>query len=371
MTTVFAGATIFSGNEFIHNQELLVEDKCIKGFIKKGEINTNDEIIDCTNYIIAPGFVDLQIYGGGGFLFSNNPSGIALQAMAKSIVSSGTTAFLITLATNSFEVYQKAINVIKENPHPAVMGLHLEGPYINEEKAGAHLKKFIRKPEIDELKKLLKQSDGIIKMMTVAPEVCNSDIIQLLKDNGVLISAGHSNANFEQATSGFKNGIKATTHLFNAMSPFHHRNTGLPGATFLSENIFASIIADGIHVDYNTVAISKQILKERLFLITDAVEENKIGDYIHIQKEDRFTLPDGTLSGSRLTLLQAVKNCVEKVGISLEEALPMASTYPAQLIKDTNRGKIAAGMNADFVIFSKDFELKYTVLNGQIYSPYI
>lgn len=371
MTKVFTGAAIFTGKEFIHNHELLVEDKCIKGFIKKEDIDPNVEIIDCCNCTIAPGFVDLQVYGGGGFLFSNNPSGIALQAMAKSIVSNGTTAFLITLATNSFEVYQRAIKEVKENPHPAVMGLHLEGPYINTEKAGAHLKKFIRKSEINELKKLLKDADGIIKMMTLAPEVSDSDIIQILKDNDVLISAGHSNATFEQAASGFKNGIDATTHLFNAMSPFHHRDTGLPGATFLSENIFASIIADGIHVDYNTVAISKQILKERLFLITDAVEENKIGDYVHIKKEDRFTLPDGTLSGSRLTLLQAVKNCVEKVGIPLEEALRMASAYPAQLIKDPNRGKLAAGINADFIIFSKDFELKYTVLNGQIYSPYI
>jgi N-acetylglucosamine-6-phosphate deacetylase len=110
------------------------------------------------------------------------------------------------------------------------------------------------------------------------------------------------------------------------MSSFHHRNTGLPGAIFLSKNVFASIIADGIHVDFNTLAISKKLMNERLFLITDAVEEVKEGAYVHVKQKDRFTLPDGTLSGSCLTLLQAVKNCVEKVGIPLEEALRMAST---------------------------------------------
>ena len=365
MTTAFTNAIIFTGKEFLHNRTLIAEDDCIKGFIKKEDITKDTEIVDCTNCIIAPGLVDLQIYGGGGFLFSNEPSSTALHAMAKSIVASGTTGFLITLATNSFEVFQKAIRVVKENPHPAVMGLHLEGPYINREKAGAHLQKWIHKPEITVLKKLLKEADGVIKMMTLAPEICDRDTIELLKDNGVLVSAGHSNATFEEATTGFKNGVSATTHLFNAMSPFHHRDTGLPGATYLSDRVCASIIADGIHVDYNTVAISKKLLGHRLFLITDAVEENKEGDYIHIKKEDRFTLPDGTLSGSRLTLLKAVQNCVEKVGIKLEEALAMASSYPANLIGETQRGKLEIGMKADCVIFSKDFELKYTLLHGQ------
>ena len=368
MTTAFKNAIIFTGKELVHNQALLVEDDCIKSIIKKETIPENTEIVDCTNCIIAPGLVDLQIYGGGGFLFSNDPSTTALHAMAKNIVASGTTGFLITLATNSFEVFQKAIRVVKENPHPAVMGLHLEGPYINPKKAGAHLQKWICKPEIIELKKLLKEAEGVIKMMTLAPEICDREIIELLKDNGVLVSAGHSNATFEEATTGFKNGIPATTHLFNAMSPLHHRNTGLPGATYLSDNVYASIIADGIHVDYNTIVISKKLLQHRLFLITDAVEENKIGDYIHIKKEDRFTLPDGTLSGSRLTLLKAVQNCVEKVGIKLEEALAMASTYPANLIGDAQRGKLETGLKADCVIFSKDFEVKYTLLHGQIIS---
>jgi N-acetylglucosamine-6-phosphate deacetylase len=142
------------------------------------------------------------------------------------------------------------------------------------------------------------------------------------------------------------------------MSSFHHRDSGLPGATFESGRIFASIIADGIHVAYNTLSISKKIMKERLYLVSDAVEENKHGAYLHVRQKDRFTLPDGTLSGSKLTMIEAVRNCVEHAGIHLDEALRMASTYPAQVIKAKDKGEIVPGYKADLIIFNKDFELK-------------
>ncbi|MEO5651050.1 MAG: N-acetylglucosamine-6-phosphate deacetylase, partial [Ginsengibacter sp.] len=310
----------------------------------------------------------LQIYGGGGYLFSNKPSATALKSMADSLVNRGTTGFFLTLATNSMEIFREAIKVVKENPHPAVMGLHFEGPYLNPVKRGAHLIQYIKRPEKKEVEELLKEADGVLKMITLAPEMCDPEILKLLKDNGVVISAGHSNATFDEAVQGFENGITTATHLFNAMSSFHHRNTGLPGAVFLSKNVFASIIADGIHVDFNTLTISKKLMNERLFLITDAVEEVKEGAYVHVKQKDRFTLPDGTLSGSCLTLLQAVKNCVEKVEIPLDEALRMASTYPAQLIKANDIGKIEAGFKANLVVFSKDYNVKYSVLNGRIFN---
>lgn len=367
MQTVFVNASIYTGKEKITGKALLIENDKIKEIIKEELIPKTAIKIDCKNGIIAPGLIDLQIYGGGGYLFSDNPSAAALEAMADSLVKTGTTGFYITLATNSMEIFHKAIKVVKENPHPAVMGLHLEGPYINPIKRGAHLIQYIKRPERKEVEELLKAANGVIKMMTLAPEMCDPEIIKLLKKNGVVVSAGHSNATFEEATLGFRNGITTSTHLFNAMSPFHHRNTGLPGATYLTENIFASIIADGIHVDFNALSISKKIMKERLFLITDAVEESKEGAYAHVKQKDRFTLPDGTLSGSRLTLLQAVKNCVERVGIPLDEALRMASAYPAQLINATDVGRIEEGCKANLVVFSTNFEIKYSVLHGVIF----
>jgi N-acetylglucosamine-6-phosphate deacetylase len=366
MLTAFINATIFTGKEKISGKTLLIEDGVIKGLEEVGSIPPDVTKVDCTDCFIAPGFIDLQIYGGGGYLFSNKPSAAALKSMADGLVATGTTGFFVTLATNSMEIFREAIKVVKENPHPAVMGLHFEGPYLNPVKRGAHLIQYIKRPEKKEVEELLKEADGVLRMMTLAPEMCDPEIIKLLKDNGVVVSAGHSNATFDEAVKGFKNGITTTTHLFNAMSPIHHRDTGLPGATFLSKNIFASIIADGIHVDFNALAISKKLMNERLFLITDAVEEVKEGAYVHVKQKDRFTLPDGTLSGSCLTLLQAVKNCVEKVGIPLDEALRMASTYPAQLIQAKNIGNIEVDSRANLVVFSKDFRMKYSVLDGRI-----
>jgi N-acetylglucosamine-6-phosphate deacetylase len=366
MATAFFNASIFTGHEKISDKALLIEDGKIAGFSDYDAIPLNVKKIDAGGCMIAPGLIDLQVYGGGGFLFSNNPSLPALTAICDSLVASGTTGFFLTIATSSMQTLYEAIKVVKENPHPALLGLHFEGPYINPEKRGAHPINYIHRPEKKELRELLKEADGVLKMMTLAPEMCDDEIISLLKDNGVIISAGHSNATFKEAVRGFNSGITATTHLFNAMSAFHHRDTGLPGATFISENVFASIIADGIHVDFNTLKISKKLLNERLFLITDAVDEADDGTYVHTKKEDRFTLPDGTLSGSRLTLLQAVKNCVEYAGIPLDEALRMAATYPAKLIHATNIGKIEVVDKANLVIFNNNFEVKQVVTEGNI-----
>ena len=192
------------------------------------------------------------------------------------------------------------IRVVRENPHPAILGLHIEGPYISPMRRGAHIKEYIKLPESEEVKALIAEGKGVVKMLTLAPEVCSPEIIDLLNENGIVVAAGHSNATFREAVEGFGWGIRTTTHLFNAMSQLHHRDPGLPGAVFETENVFASIIADGIHVDYSMVSIAKKMLKERLFLISDAVEENMKDSYMHVRQSDRFTLPDGTLSGSLL-----------------------------------------------------------------------
>ena len=294
MKHAFFNATIYTGKEKISNKILLTEGNKIKGLVEKDSVPSDTIKIDCQNGVLAPGLIDLQIYGGGGHLFSNEPTKTALKSMIDSLVSNGTTGFLLTLATNSIDVFREAIKIVKQNPHPALLGLHFEGPYLNPVKRGA------------------------------------------------------------------------TTHLFNAMSSMHHRDTGLPGAAFLSKTAYASIIADGIHVDYNTLILSKKLMQERLFLITDAVEEVKEGAYIHVKQKDRFTLPDGTLSGSRLTLLEAVKNCVEHAAIPLDESLRMASTYPAQVINRRDLGLIEPGAKANLSIFSNDFKPIFTVLEGNV-----
>jgi N-acetylglucosamine-6-phosphate deacetylase len=366
MFTAFINGIILTGEETIEGSALLIEDKQIRSVTDPRSLPPGIRIIDCNGNFIAPGLIDLQIAGGGGYLFSETPTPAAMKAIADAIVRTGTTGFLIAIPTNTFEVYNKVTSVAAENPMPAVLGFHFEGPYISPQRRGAHFLSCIRKPDRDELDSLLKDAGGTIRMMTVAPEVCTRDIIECLNNHGVIAAAGHSNATFSEAVEGFGWGIRTTTHLFNAMSQLHHRDPGLPGAAFETDNIMASIIADGIHVDYNMVSIAKKIMKERLFLVSDAVEESSQGTNPHRRQKDRFTLPDGTLSGSVLSMLTAVRNCVRHVGIEMDEALRMASLYPARLMGLSDRGKIAAGFRADLVLFDSDFNVSTVVTDGEV-----
>lgn len=357
--------TVFTGEKMIDGRTVLIKDGYVVDLIHPAEIPSEAEIFDAGGDYVAPGFIDLQIYGGGGQLFSAYPTEGVMNEIAGALVRSGTTSFMITMATNAGGVVDRALEVLGNYRHAAWLGLHLEGPYLNPSKRGAHPAAYIRKPEKAEIAALLERAKGCLGMMTIAPERFDAETIALLLDSGVLLSAGHSDATYEEAMLGFGHGIKAVTHLFNAMSPFHHRNPGLPGATFQSGSVRASIIADGIHVDYRVLSISKKLLGDRLFLITDAVAEANVGTYTHIFKGDRYTLPDGTLSGSALTMMQSVANCVHHAGIPLDESLRMASLYPASLIGAENLGRVAAGAIANLVVFDKLYEVKHVFLGGQ------
>lgn len=271
MYKVLTNGAIYTGDSCITGKSIVIRDDHIEAITMNKSFAKDAEIIDCHGNNIAPGFIDLQIAGAGGYLFSSNLDGKALHAISDSILKSGTTGFLIVLPTNSPDVYRNAIRTIKENPDPSVLGLHLEGPFINPSRRGAHAVEYIKKPDKKEIDNLLKDADGVVKMVTVAPELCTREIIEQISGYGMVVCAGHSNATFEEAMNGFAWGIKAVTHLFNAMSPMHHRDTGLPGAAFQSENILASIVADGIHVDYGMISIARKLLKERLYLVSDAV----------------------------------------------------------------------------------------------------
>lgn len=367
MLKAFINSVLFTGKELLRERTLIVENDRIRSVTDDKDVPSGIEIIDCKGNYLAPGLLDLQIAGGGGYLFSSFPTKEALESITSDIVSTGTTGFLITLPTNTMEVYGKAFRAVKESRHPALLGIHLEGPFLSLAKKGAHMEEYIKVPQADDVKALIDDADGTIKMMTIAPEVCDPEIIEILAKNGIIVAAGHSNSTFWEAGAGFDNGIRTTTHLFNAMSPLHHRDPGLPGAVFNSSEAFASIIADGIHVDYNMVMIAKKIMGERLFLVSDAVEENLIDAYQHVRQSDRFTLPDGTLSGSLLTMLSAVKNCVRYAGISVEEALRMASTYPAKVMNYDDRGRIEPGYRADLIIFNSDFEIQEVFIEGNAF----
>lgn len=298
-------------------------------------------------------------------MFSASPTPDSLAEISGAILASGTTNYMLTLATNSLDVFHKAIRVAAENPHPTLLGLHLEGPYLNAEKRGAHPAELIRKPEREEIEELLSEDNGMVKIMTIAPELFDRDTVRWLLGRGVRLSAGHSAATLEEGIQAFQLGIPMATHLFNAMPPLHHREPGLVGAVYTHNSVLASIIADGIHVHYEALRISKQIMGNRLFLITDAVTDVNVGPYQHVFNRDRYILPDGTLSGSSLTLLQAVANCVRYAGIPLDEALRMATRYPARVMGLDGLGEIRAGYKANLVLFDSDFQVKRVMLEGE------
>jgi N-acetylglucosamine-6-phosphate deacetylase len=235
--------------------------------------------------------------------------------------------------------------------------LHLEGPWINPIRRGAHEASIIHAPSLPEVKELLDYGDGVVKMITLAPEVCTQEVIDYILSKNIIISAGHSNATDKEATDGFNRGITAVTHLFNAMSPLLHRAPGLPGATFSDDKVFASIIADGYHVDYSIIRIAKTLMKERLFLITDAVTETDSGYYKHKATGDKYEA-HGILSGSGLDMAKAVRNMINFAGIEIDEALRMASTYPASVMKLDKLGKIKKENTARMVVLDSNLEVK-------------
>ncbi|MEP6674555.1 MAG: N-acetylglucosamine-6-phosphate deacetylase [Ferruginibacter sp.] len=363
MNIKIINATLFTGDSILESGTIGIKD----GKFCDAGSSLPDEIIDLENDWLVPGFIDLQLYGGNGELFSDKLSVESLRATYDYSIAGGATSILPTIATNSEAIIFKAIDVIKayqQQKRPGILGLHLEGPFINPLKRGAHLEKYIQQPTLDLAKKIIDKAEGVIKIITLAPECCDEKIISYFIDNGIILSAGHSNATIQEANNGFERGIQLVTHLFNAMSPLNHREPGLPAAAMLNENVSASIVADGYHVNFEMIRLAKKIMSERLFLITDAVTGSG-GVYPHQLSGDRYILPDGTLSGSALTMMKAVQNCIEKVGISKVEAFRMASLYPAKALHiDDQYGKIENGYVADFLRVDDHLQIKEVFKNG-------
>lgn len=356
---------------FIHgtlytDRSVLIENGKIAA-ISTAEVPGAYKLMDAEGAYLCPSFIDLQIYGSGGPLFSAYPAAATLKQMDADLMAKGTTAFLACVATNSIEVMYESIAAAKAYwpARKGFLGLHLEGPFINPKRRGAHIEAFIHKAELDEVKRLLDAADGTVKMMTLAAELQDDSVINYLLDNDVVLSLGHSDASFQEATAAYNKGFKTTTHLFNAMPSIHHRAPNLPAAVFNHPSAMASIIADGSHVDFEMIGISHRLMGDRLFLITDAVTECHIGPYQHQLLGDKFITPDGTLSGSNITMLQAVRNCVAHCHIALPDALKLASENPAKLMGLTQEmGFLNVGSRANLLLLSPELGLKKVLVEG-------
>jgi len=326
-----------------------------------------------TSGYIAPGFIDLQVNGAYGSDFSTD--GRAVAEVAARLPETGVTSFLPTIITSSFEAYPRLLSQVREasqNVRGArPLGVHLEGPYLNPVRKGAHNPAFLRAPNVDEMSRW---ADDSVRIVTLAPELSGAlDAIQMLRSKGIVVSAGHSNATFEQALAGFEAGITWGTHLFNAMSALGHREPGLPGA-LLSLPVPCGLIADGIHVHPAMVKLTYRAKGAHgLTLITDAMEamgmppgRYRLSDRQVIVDATSARLEDGTLAGSILKLDQAARNMIEFTGCSPAEALMMASATPARVLNLTRKGCIVIGSDADLVVLDESLHVTHTVVAGHI-----
>lgn len=354
MSTCIAAKSLFTGNEWMHEVSVEINDGIIVS-ISKEQYNAG-EAFPC----VVPAFIDLQIYGADQKLLSEFPDADCIQKIYEYCLAGGAAYFQPTIASQSTGVMYKAIDAVKAyktSGGKGCIGLHLEGPWINSAKKGAHNEDVIHAPTIAEIEELLAYGKGFISMITLAPEICDPRIIDVIQSHGIIVSAGHSNANYETATTFFDNGITVATHLFNAMSGFLHREPGMVGALFNHTRAMSSIIVDGHHVNYHAVKTAKKIMGDRLFCITDAVTTSSTGFYKHTLVGDKYE-SGGTLSGSALTQLKSVQNLVEQVGIDFEEAVKMCSVYPARVMqKKEISGCIHVGENAALVCLNEKMEL--------------
>jgi N-acetylglucosamine-6-phosphate deacetylase len=354
MTQVISAQELFTGNGWIAEAVIEITDGKISAIKKEGYDHKN------AFPLVVPALIDLQIYGASGKLLSEFPEADTIQKIYDYCIAGGAAYFQPTIASQSGDIIYAAIDAVKaytSSGGMGCMGLHIEGPWINPIKKGAHNEAVIHSPSVDEVKEIIAYGAEHIGMITVAPEVCSKEIIDFIQSKGIVVSAGHTNADYASAMEFFDNGIKVATHLFNAMSPLQHRAPGVVGALFNHKTAMCSLVADGYHVDFSAIQIAKKIMGERLFCITDAVTHTSTGFYQHKLVGDKYESA-GTLSGSALTQLKSVNNLVEQVGIDVGEAVKMCSLYPAQIMQQKNiTGTIAINEKADLLCLSADRQL--------------
>ncbi|WP_437890182.1 N-acetylglucosamine-6-phosphate deacetylase [Phytobacter sp. V91] len=368
---------IFTGHEILDDHALVVANGLIERLCPLAELPTGIAQRTLNGAILAPGFIDVQLNGCGGVQFNDTAEAVSvetLEIMQRANEKSGCTSYLPTLITSSDALMKQGIAVMREYlaKHPnQALGLHLEGPWLNIVKKGTHNPAFVRKPDAALVELLCANADVITKV-TLAPEVAGTEVISKLAAAGIVVSAGHSNATLKEAKVGFRAGITFATHLFNAMPYITGREPGLTGAIFDDADVYCGIIADGLHVDYVNVRTASRLKGNKLCLVTDATAPAgaDIDQFIFAGKTIYYRNglcvdENGTLSGSALTMIEGVRNLVEHVGIALDEALRMATLYPARAMGFADSlGSIAPGKVANLTAFTRDYKIIKTIVNG-------
>jgi N-acetylglucosamine-6-phosphate deacetylase len=376
--TAITGARIFDGDLWHDDSALLIEAGRIAALAGRNDIPASARIVSMDGRALVPGFVDLQVNGGGGVLVGGQLDIEGIRTMCAAHARFGTTALLPTLITDTPEVTAHTIAVgiaARQAAVPGFLGLHLEGPHLSVARKGAHDPALIRPMEDADLTRTVEARKGLdALMMTLAPESVTNQQIAALTTAGVVISLGHSDCGYATAAAAAEAGATVMTHLFNAMSPLGHREPGMVGAVLDLGHLNAGLIADGFHVDPVSIGIALRAKRGpgRIFLVTDAMSTigtDMTGFLLNgreiFRKDGRLTLADGTLAGADIDMAACVRFMHETVGIELEEALRMASLYPAEAIGMTGRkGRLTHGHDADFAVVDDTLSVVSTWIGG-------
>lgn len=369
MKQAIINAIVHTGEEIIHNGVVIIENDTIISVQK--EIPNDIQKIDLKGKHIAAGFIDIQINGGEQFYFSQYPNEETIQDINDSSLKCGTTHTLPCLISSSNETILQGIEAIRNyraKHKNGVLGMHLEGPFLNPLKRGAHSLNQVRKPTNKELEEIIRYGKDVIKVITIAPECFTDDQLEMLLESGIVISAGHSTMTYEQAQYYFSKGIKLVTHLFNAMTQFGHREPGLVGATLENDSVYAPVILDGAHCDYAAARLAYQLKKDKFFLISDAAFlGRKVGNFkwenfdAHLEN-GFYRNEEGNLAGASISMQEAVQNAYNHLNVSADEAIKMATSRVAAAINMENEiGKIKPGFPASFVQFNDDLSIVETL----------
>jgi N-acetylglucosamine-6-phosphate deacetylase len=367
MQYVLTNCSIHTGEVVVPNGVIVVENGVIVSLVGGSAEGSGDcQTIDLNEMHIAPGFIDIQLNGGEQFNFTASPTEETIDDMVQACLKTGTTHLLPCMISSPRENILRGIEVIKHyrsKHNNGVIGMHLEGPFINVEKRGAHLPAHIRKPTNSELEEIIREGKDVIRLITIAPEYFTDDQIDMLVSAGIVVSAGHSNMSYQQAQDHFGKGIRLVTHLFNAMAPWGHREPGLTGAALENDEVYTPIILDGVHCAYGAARLAYKLKKDKLILTSDALflgrkkTEFSWGSFKAALVDGFYRNEDGHLAGATISMAEAVRNAHIHLGVPVAEAIKMATSRVAAAIAMEHRiGRIAPGFPASFVLFDDSLQ---------------
>lgn len=374
---VIKNGRVITDEGIVEGKNVVINGSKILGIVD--ELPDTAEVIDAAGNFVSPGFIEIHIHGAAGRDTMDGTCD-SINTISKAIAKHGTTSFLPTTVAFDKDTTKNAVNTVRKSMAEGtdaaeVLGIHLEGPFLNPKKKGAHELRYLRNPDIGYFMEMVDNNLSGIKIMTMAPELDGAkDLIKFLVGHGVVVSAGHSDGTYDDIITGIGEGVSHSTHLYNAMRGFNHREPGVVGAIFDSR-ITTEFIADGIHLHFAAIRTALAVKGyQNCALITDAMRactmepgKYSLGNLEVYVKDGAARLKDGTLAGSTLTMDRAVHNILKNTNLNIVEAVSMASSIPARIIKvDDRKGKIKQGYDADIIIFDNDVNVKTTIVGGKI-----